>query len=220
VQYVILLALFAFGFLTYSALLAKRNGITYGSQPLLVAGFFAVLSIFTWVQFSPISNNFFTALLSAASVMVLLVFYGYFVLSYFLVRRYGLKPAALIARSPLQVFLQLRYRFLFAKSFDVLFQQLVFYIFLMLLVRDVGIGWELITLFMALIGLAHLPLAFIQGIFWASFYAAFSTIGALFFSWLILYVPLGITFSFLIHFGFYVVVGLLAWRGKPKLDTA
>lgn len=105
-------------------------------------------------------------------------------------------------------FATMSFRFLLAKSFDILFQQLLL-LSLVLSFRTEGFNiLQIISLVTIFFGLSHVFLLGIRSdkiTFWfvlASFFA-----GAIFSS-LILLSPYGFIYSYLIHWSFYIAIGI------------
>jgi len=75
--------------------------------------------------------------------------------------------------------------------------------------------------FAVLFGAAHIPSIFFESRTWGIFFASFSVLSALIFPALILLVPYGFIYAFIIHFLFYIIAGVSFWwflKGKGGTD--
>jgi len=145
------------------------------------------------------------------SISILVLSYVLWVGLYRYVRENVPEPERLIEKVPNQTFLQLRYTFLIGKSADILFQQLAFYILFMYTVTLFPDTGSLLVAFALFIAAVHIPLIFVQGLFWGLFYAIFSFVGGTVFALLIASFPYGVALSFVVHLGFYILAGVIAW---------
>ncbi|MBI4088191.1 hypothetical protein HY418_02285 [Candidatus Kaiserbacteria bacterium] len=148
----------------------------------------------------------------------LLLFYATSVSAYSIVKRKYNRPDALIARHGGLSFLTLDHRFLFSKSFEILFQQIVIAT-LILSLASYGLTLPLIMLLFAVFfGAVHAFSVFIEGKYWAVFFGVSSVLSGLVLPPLILLINYGLVYSFVFHGAFYVFAGCFFWVyiGGPK----
>jgi len=161
--------------------------------------------------FPDFAGAFFFFITRLPALGILVLSYVFWLLLYRYTKEHIPEPERLIAKEPNQTFLQLRYTFLIGKSADILFQQLAFYILFMYTVTLFPDTESLLVAFALFIAAVHIPLIFVQGIFWGLFYAVFSFVGGTVFALLIASFPYGVALSFVVHLGFYILAGIIAW---------
>ncbi len=127
------------------------------------------------------------------------------------------RPTTLIRKNPSAFFLTFDYRYLISKTFDILYQQ-IFVILLVAALDRMGFTIpQIIGAFALLFGLIHVPLVFVEGRFWGLYHTTAALLSAIVFPPLILMVPYGFIYTFIIHWGFYTLSGLLFWLVAPLL---
>lgn len=100
-------------------------------------------------------------------------------------------------------------RYLFAKSFEIIFQQLLI-IALVAILRQTGVEDVLIYLiFSLLFGFLHLPLMKIRGKRFGIYFSIAAFISGFLFPYLIIHVHEGFIYSYMAHWGFYIGTGIL-----------
>lgn len=205
------LVVFTAAFFIYSKLLVERYRVTNVSNPLYVSLFFGLWTLLLFFLFHDFAGAFFFFMISLPSLSILLLSYVVWAGLYRYVREHVPEPERLIAKESNQTFLQLRYTFLIGKSADILFQQLAFYILFMYTVTLFPNTESLLIAFAVFIAAVHIPLIFVQGLFWGLFYAIFSFVGGTIFALLIASFPYGVALSYVVHLGFYILAGVIAW---------
>ena len=100
------------------------------------------------------------------------------------------------------------YRFIFAKSCDILFQQLLFLSLITSLQDVLSHHGEVFLLSGLVFGLVHLPLLIIKYNTLAIYFVIASFFAGILFSFLIVSLPYGILYSYMLHWCFYLIVGL------------
>jgi hypothetical protein len=120
----------------------------------------------------------------------------------------------MIEANPLEFFLTLDFRYLFSKSFEVLFQQVMIASLVSSLARVTGgILWTC-ALYAAVFAVGHLPMIHLfgnQSRSFARFYIAAAVFSAAVFPPLILLVPDGLVYAYIAHSVFYTVLALVFW---------
>lgn len=100
-------------------------------------------------------------------------------------------------------------RYLFAKSFEIVFQQLLI-IALVSILMQFGITNLLIYItFSLLFGILHLPLMRIRGKRFGIYFSLAAFISGFLFPYLILHFLSGYIYSYMLHWGFYIITGIL-----------
>lgn len=127
-------------------------------------------------------------------------------------RRWGAKPTQLINNSSRMIFLQLQHRFLFSKSYELIFQQIGVYGLMLGIIGLVGSD-KAVYLGALLFGLLHIPILFGDvgfGYFKYIFFIASFLIGGVF-AMLIGKTPYALIWTYTIHMQLYVLAGLYFW---------
>jgi hypothetical protein len=138
---------------------------------------------------------------------------------YHVTRTHRGSPDWLAALSPGQGMLTLGERYIFAKIGDVVFQQLVAGAMILTLAHA-GISYPVIVgVFVTLFSLAHLYIFRTNGLFWGLYYTTYAALGGVAFTFLIIFVPAGITYAILLHMLFYVLSGVL-FAALPRPSRA
>lgn len=136
---------------------------------------------------------------------------------YYYVPTFFRRPSVLIKKYPNEFFLALDSRYLISKTFDIIYQQ-IFIILLVAALARIGLSVKEITLAFALLfSVIHFPLIWIEGRLWGIYFMTAALLSALFFPPLILQVPYGFIYTFIIHWGFYTLSGMLFWVFAPML---
>lgn len=187
-----------------------RRGITYLTHPLATSFLFFSFSVLAMILFrarlAPLASG-----VTVPSVVVLLGVVLLTVAVYALAPRFLRRPDQLIARHPEEFYLQLQYRYLTPKSFEILFQQLIIVV---LTLRLAATGLPLVGVILAFLGifaLLHLPMLLLVGTRMGLAYNLASATLAAVFPVLILGVESGIVYSYAAHWFFYTIAGVVAW---------
>jgi hypothetical protein len=190
-----------------------KNGITYTKRYGITIGFF-VLSTLLAILIFGVPN---TGRIDPLSLVVPVMVYLLAIVLYDVSRKKLQKPRFLLSQYPTQEFLKMDYRYLFSKTFDLLFQQTMIVIGVFLL-RDAGFPTSLIMFwFFALFGLIHIPLIKTAGRLFGIYYLVAALVGAIAFPLLILHVPSGIVYSYSVHLLFYTVSSVMFWKHGKRI---
>ncbi len=108
------------------------------------------------------------------------------------------------------------YKYLFSKSFDILFQQTMVVILTLLLLKNKFSILEIIFLFAFIFGSIHLGQYVYSGKFFGTYYLIFSMVSAIIFPILILKVNYGFVYTYSIHWLFYTLSGVFFWIYENK----
>jgi hypothetical protein len=120
----------------------------------------------------------------------------------------------------------LDYRYLFSKSFELLFQQIMIVVLILSIHRMTTTMIHVIVIYGVIFSLAHLPIYPFIGTnekAFRVFYLVASITSAILFPLLILKVDYGFVYSYAIHLSFYTLAALILWarqtRANHKPDT-
>ena len=194
----------------FSSVLNKRFHISYTERYVIASGYFLLTSLLVFYSY----RQYFKPLLQSIGVAPWAILVGLFVLNplvYWYARKKLKRPTDFIDRNHDQNFIKLDYRYLVSKTFEIIFQQTCI-IVLVSLLGQVGYSMFIIMLvFCLLFSVSHVPLFLTSRRRWASYYIVFSALAGFIFPPLILRVPSGYIYSFIIHWLFYTSAGVGFW---------
>ncbi|MCX7921897.1 MAG: hypothetical protein N3B21_07800 [Clostridia bacterium] len=192
----------------------KKKGIDYVNLYGVTAVYFLVFTIVGFCMFYRYIITL-VANFSIFSLWPLAVFFILNILVYYLANRFIQKPMDVIMKYK-EDFLKIDYRYMFSKSFEILFQQLIVAIVAAVL-RNMGFDtYKIVLAFAILFALPHVFLIFITDLKFAMFYTFSAMLSAVAFPLLILKINNGFIFSYIVHFVFYTCSALVVWilRGQ------
>ncbi len=181
----ILLWIIPFGLLSF----ITKKGITYNKNYGWLVIFFLFFTLLAGVYFRDLLKMVDGTFTSIPFVVLVLV-YLVTSLAYAFSHKYIQSPSRLIERYPQQFFIQMDYRYLVSKSFDILFQQMMI-LMLVLWLSQQGFSLSMTMLF--------------------------SLLGAVVFPLLVLTVNYGFVYSYALHFFFYTASAVFFWLFAPKI---
>ncbi len=182
------------------------RGVNYISRPFLCAGYFLAGSVIALFLFRNSVPVFLTRGIGGYSFGLLALFFIvaaalYAAAPLFPQHKTGFK------RFPLEFNLSMEPQYLFSKSFDILFQQIMISIMISLLLEAGLSPFRLIVAYIFVFGIIHLPLLWAENYFWGSYYATLAMLSALVFP--LIMVNYGAIYSYLIHWIFYLATTFL-----------
>lgn len=126
--------------------------------------------------------------------------------------RFVRKPKEYFARYPDRYYLKIDLRRLVSKSMDIMAQQ-VFIVVLVLLLYEAGLSfYKLLVVFGILFALLHVPLIASERGAWPSWlFAGIVVLFSVIFPTLILTVPYGFIYTYMIHWSFYMSIAVIFW---------
>ena len=191
----------------------NKKGITYTSFYFATAGYFLITTLLLILPFKnlllPVLQGFTLTplvLLGLAFIVEILV--------YFLAHKFLKKPVRFIREHPSQYFLKMDYRYLFSKSFEILFQQMLIILFVLILNEYSFRLFQIMILFSIFFSLIHLPLLKMARKSFGLLYVVSSFLSGFIFPPLILTVHYGFVYSYMIHWIFYTSLGVFFWVYK------
>ncbi len=192
-----------------------KKYLHYILHPFLVALHFLLFTILSIILFKkeliPLVDGF-TIVPFALLFLVIMITIGV----YFLSHSYLTRPTKLIEKYPREFFLAMDYRYMFSKSFEILFQQ-VMVVILVLLLWEEGLNIvSICALFATVFGIVHIPLIRTEGWFFGCFFTVSSALSGILFPPLILKVHYGFVYTYTIHWVYYTVSGVFFWIYKPR----
>lgn len=106
-------------------------------------------------------------------------------------------------------FATMDYRYLISKSFDILFQQVALLCLILSLKEIIDSPLQIVLLVGGIFGLIHVPLLKTKHNKIAPYFIIASFFAGVVFSFLILSLPYGFIYTYIIHWSFYAIAGLL-----------
>ena len=184
--------------------------IDYIKHYLLTSLYF----LFVTVIIAYIFKNDLVDIFSRFSIIPLIVLgitIIFHIVLYLYISKYIKEPKNYFELHPDRQYLSLNFKRLFSKSVDILAQQ-IFIILLAVFLQSAGLNLvQTILIFAAIFGLAHVPLIFIENS-WHSWYFTFSAIlSAVAFPVLIIEIPYGFVYSYIVHWLFYTITAIGFW---------
>jgi hypothetical protein len=142
-------------------------------------------------------------------ILGIVIIFHIFLYSY--IPKYIKEPKKYFEKFPERQYLSLSFKRLFSKSLDILAQQ-IFIVLLAIFLQSAGLNLiQTILIFSAFFGIAHIPLIFIENS-WPSWYFTFSAIlSAVLFPVLIIEIPYGFIYSYIVHWLFYTITAVGFW---------
>lgn len=110
------------------------------------------------------------------------------------------------------------YRYLIAKSFEILFQQISIILLISFLLEAKLNLLQLIVIFIAIFGMSHIPAALVKknNIRWYVLFTLASFLSGIIFPLLIIKIHYGFVYSYIMHWSFYIIAGVLINMRKNK----
>lgn len=196
-----------------------RRGIDYSNRFLWTGSYFLAAAALLALIFFPYIAQVIVPF-AAPPIIVLCVFMAAQALVYVYLPRVRAEPHGYFERYPDRYYLQLDWRRLISKSADLIFQQAFIVLFVMFL-HDAGLSlYQVILGFGLLFALLHVPLIVREGGAWPSWYFAGAVVAfSIVFPPLILTVPYGFVYAYIIHWMFYTLAALVFWTGNASRGT-
>ncbi len=188
-----------------------RRGIGYTDGYSITAGYFLLVALISITIF----KNIILPRVLPVDGGALMIFAGFMALQglwYTFFPKFVYEPTEYFAHYPDRYYLKIDTRRLLSKSMDILAQQVIIVVLLVSL-QSLGltmlgiIGW-----FFILFALLHVPLIVSERGLWPSWlFAGAVVVFSLVFPPLILFVPYGFVYTFIIHWLFYTVSASVFW---------
>ncbi len=187
------------------------RGIGYINHFLITTTYFVSFAVCTSFLFREQIERV-LADFSAVPLIVLTIFIAVQTVLVILVPAYIRKPVEYLAAHSDRYYLDIHWRRLIAKSADILAQQ-VFIVLIILFLREAGLSLlQTIFAFTVLFGILHIPLIASERGAWPSWlFAAIVVMFSIAFPILILSVPYGFVYTFMIHWLYYTVLAVGFW---------
>ncbi len=193
----------------YGWLLLVKRGINNVITYRITALYFLFLTILVWFFYHNHLNNFLRNLPFRIFPFYLLIcFFAITIGIYYFSQKLFGKTFLAAHRKNNLFSAMMDFRFLFAKSFDILFQQLLFLCLVLSLKESFQNNFLTIISCGIIFGGVHLPLLKIKYNSITNYLVICSFIAGTIFSALMLFFPYGIIYSYILHWSFYVLVGV------------
>lgn len=180
--------------------------------------YFLFWSIVLFLVFEPWLSDIITEF-NIVPIIILVFLFLVSSLIYYLLKHKLKPPKKLMKRYPKEKFLTLSYRYLFSKSFDILFQQMAVVIAVIMLAKS-GVDFVTLTFGFALVfGFLHARIVQKEGsIGWI--YVIASTFAGIIFPYLILEVNYGFIYTYILHWMYYLLLGVYFWvKSQRQIET-
>ncbi len=202
--------------------LMLRRGIDYVKRFPITCVYFLALSVLIAILFKTTLARV-TATFSATPFVVLALVYVATIVLYRVAHVRLTRPDRLIERNPYELFLTLDYRYLFSKSFELLFQQMMIVLLILTIHDATPVIIHVIVIYGVIFPLAHFPIYPFIGTnekAFRVFYVVASITSAILFPLLILKVSYGFVYTYAIHLSFYTLSALIFWMRNTRPDEA
>lgn len=197
--------------------LREKKGLNYIDNFFIVGLYFSFWSMTLVFAF----QEKFSALVAGFTTIpfiFLLLLFVFNALVYSLLPKFFKRPRNVIKSHPKELFLYLDYRYIFSKSFDILFQQVAI-ILIILFLRDMGLGLAgIIPIFALIFGFLHLPLVKTKKKFFGYYYTFSAILSAIFLPLIILQIHYGFVWTYIIHWLFYSLSSIIFWIGGERIE--
>lgn len=180
--------------------------------------YFLFWSIVLFLVFEPWLTGLVDDFNIAPIIILVLLFLGSG-FTYYLLKHKLKPPKKLMKRYPKEKFLTLSYRYLFSKSFDILFQQMAV-ITAVIMLAKAGVDFTTLTIGFALVfGFLHARIVQKEGnIGWI--YVIASTFAGLIFPFIILNIDYGFVYTYILHWMYYLLLGVYFWiKSQRQIET-
>lgn len=187
-----------------------KKGINYIQTYRIALFYFLFLCLVVWRVYKPPLTIFFLSIpLNIFPFYLLAIFFIIASGIYYFSRRiFDKEMLHIYKHKPHFFFAAMSYKFLLAKSFDIAFQQLLFLSLVTSLSQWLH-PWQIITTSALLFGSVHLPLFVIKRTSVSVYFTCFSFIAGGLFSTLILTLPYGFVYSYIVHWSFYISAAIM-----------
>lgn len=187
-----------------------RRGIDHLKRVQITSLYFLFFSLVSFFIFKPdiirlVPN------ISIAAVIALGLYYLVTIAIHYWITNKLQYPKEFIRQNPYLYFAPLDWRHIVSNSFIILFQQVLIVAIISIMQKiDLSVV-NIIFILIVLSFIVHIPLTKKLGKFWGWYFAIFSMIAAVLYPILILYVPDGVVYAFIIQSVYYSLSGIGVW---------
>lgn len=190
------------------------QGIDYVNNYLITCLYFLVIIVYFSFAFKRQIGEYIDKF-SPRDLLSMVVFAVTVIITYFLIGLLSENSPLNLNRYELPQMLWLDERYLVTKSFEIMFQQTFFMLSIYYIFDEKISDYIDMFIFGLYCMILHIPVIFIEGsmgkiLFSVSFFAG------LIFSYCITRSKKGFIYSYMIHFGFYVLLAAVFWLGGDK----
>jgi len=195
--------------MVYVVLFEKHFRLSFADAPVYSLFYFTAWSGLVVLLFPAQVQTLFAHVTLLHYLLLAFAMLVIFPMLYHTTRKQNGNPEWLLTIFPDQGMLTLGERYILAKIGDVMFQQLIAGAMILILIQA-GVSYPVtVSIFVAFFAAAHLYLFRTSGMFWGIYYTTYAALGGFVFTFLIVFVPAGITYAILVHMLFYVLSGIL-----------
>jgi len=193
----------------------KKHKINFVDNFFVTLVYFLIVDLTLIYFFKNDLIIFFKDVTMSTIFFFVLVILFYFLL-YHITRKHRKISKTVIKKYPWYTLLRIDYKFLISKPFEILFQQLCVLLLITWLMQYGFVFYQILIVFGILFGLSHLRLLFESRNLFTYLFIVTALIGSIVLPYLIVYVKNGAIYSYLIHYGYYTLLGTVYWFSKPK----
>jgi general stress protein CsbA len=195
--------------MVYAIMFERHFKLNFADAPVYSLFYFSTWSAVVTLLFPSQVAALFAHLTLIHYVILAFAMLAVFPTLYHTTRKSDGNPQWLLTIFPDEGMLTLGERYILAKIGDVIFQQLIAGAMILTLL-GAGVSYPAVVgTFVAIFAAAHLYIFYTSGIFWGIYYTTYAALGGFAFTFLIVFLPDGITYAILIHMLFYVLSGIL-----------
>lgn len=193
----------------------SASGQYYIDKTLFFAGHFFTSAIICYFLFKPSIDPYLLTISSQSLVFLFLFLVGVTLLHWHSHRLFPVEQLM----SNKYVFTRFDKRYVFAKIFDITYQQTLIITLVSLLVTQGYSQTTIYLLFALLFGVLHLPLIKIRGKVFGIYFTLAAIGAGFFFPYLLIHFPSGVVYSYMLHWSFYIVSALLYNGYVKRINT-
>jgi hypothetical protein len=198
----------------FFVLYLQPQGIDYTDRYLITCLYFLVIITYLTFIFKKQIGEYVDKF-SPKDLLNMVIFALFVIVTYFFIKIFSESSPLNAIKSTLPQMLWLDQRYLVTKSFEIMFQQTFFMISIYYIYNEKLSDYLDMLIFGLYCLILHFPVLFIEGsmgkiLFSVSFFAG------VIFAYCITKSKKGFIYSYMIHFGFYVLLATIFWLGGDK----
>jgi hypothetical protein len=191
----------------------QKQGVDYSNN-------YVITSVYFMLVITGLSSVFrkeigaYIETFTPRDLLIVSVFSASMALIYFLANQFLVIPSG-IDVSTLPFAVRIQESFLVSKAFEIMFQQTIFIVSIYYIFDNNVSKWKDIFLFGIFTLLIHVPVLLVPDSM-SIILLSVSFFAGIIFSYCITRFKKGFIYSFMIHYGFYILLGVLYWLGMSK----
>ncbi len=183
----------------------SANGQYYIDKTAFFAGHFFLSAVICYFLFQPAIIPYLLTITPASLILLAIFLIGVILLHW---NSHRLFPVEQLMSNK-YVFTRFDKRYVFAKIFDITYQQTLIVALVSILVAHGYSHTTIYLLFAFLFGTLHLPLIKIRGRVFGVYFTLAAVCAGFFFPYLLIHLESGVVYSYILHWSFYLVSALL-----------